>query len=85
MMSKPYDLSNHCSITPIKTVVEAYHMCLTQPSINGQLIECSVERHFYLPLPNMANGATTGRACTVWEPLFEKKHHEKSGLPVAIL
>lgn len=74
-----------CSLTPIDTVVEAYEMCLTQPTIIGQLIECSVKKHIFLPLPEMANGAATKRACTVWEPLFKEKHHEKSGLPNTII
>ncbi|KAI6093231.1 NAD(P)-binding protein [Hypoxylon rubiginosum] len=71
-------------ITPIKTVVDAYILCLARPGLNGQLIECSTDKHFFLPLPEMANGEATKRACTVWEPLFEQKHHEKSGLPNAI-
>lgn len=73
------------SITPIETVVEAYDLCLMQPNLNGQLIECSGNKQFFLSPPEMANGAATKRACTVWEPLFEAKHQEKSGLPDAIL
>ncbi|KAH8656812.1 hypothetical protein BGZ61DRAFT_500173 [Ilyonectria robusta] len=72
-------------ITPIETVVEAYDLCLMQPNLNGQLIECSGNKQFFLSPPEMANGAATKRACTVWEPLFEAKHQEKSGLPDAIL
>lgn len=59
-------------------------MCLRDHSMNGQLIECSGTKQFFLQPPEMANGAATKRACTVWEPLFEAKHHEKSGLPDAI-
>ncbi|KAJ2980088.1 hypothetical protein NQ176_g2855 [Zarea fungicola] len=55
-------------LTPIETVVKAYSLCLTQHDLNAEF----------------ANGATTKRACTVWEPLFEEKHHEKSELPDAI-
>ncbi|KAH8881776.1 hypothetical protein GQ53DRAFT_832078 [Thozetella sp. PMI_491] len=72
-------------ITPVETVVKAFEMCLTQPTLNGQLIECSTDKHFLLPLPELANGAATKRACTVWEPLFESKHKEKSGLPDTII
>ncbi|ETS79981.1 hypothetical protein PFICI_07510 [Pestalotiopsis fici W106-1] len=71
-------------ITPVKTVVDAYNICLAQPDMIGQLIECSTDKHFFHPLPELANGEATKRACTVWEPLFEQKHHEKSGLPDAI-
>lgn len=72
------------SLTPIETVVKAYSLCLTQHDLNGELIECSGKNHFFLPVAEFANGATTKRACTVWEPLFEEKHHEKSELPDAI-
>ncbi|KAH9238236.1 hypothetical protein K456DRAFT_1746414 [Colletotrichum gloeosporioides 23] len=71
-------------ITPIETVVTAYNLCLDDSEANGQLIECSGNKTIALPVPEMANGATTKRACTVWEPLFEVKHHERSGLPDAI-
>ena len=64
--------------------MDAYNICLTQKDVNGQLIECSTDKHFFLPLPEMANGEATKRACTVWEPLFQAKHHETSGLPDTI-
>ncbi|KAF4838890.1 15-hydroxyprostaglandin dehydrogenase [Colletotrichum tropicale] len=71
-------------ITPIQTVVSAYNLCLDESKLNGQLIECSGNKTIVLPVPELANGFTTKRACTVWEPLFEAKHHERSGLPDAI-
>lgn len=72
------------SRTPVETVVEAYELCLMDHSMNGMLIECSQDKHFFLPPPEFANGAVTKRACTVWEPLFKTRHHEESGLPGAI-
>ncbi|KAJ5100269.1 hypothetical protein N7456_006321 [Penicillium angulare] len=71
-------------ITTVETVVDAYMKCLETPNLNGELIECSVKKHIFLPLPDMANGEATKRACTVWEPLFEAKHYERSDLPGAI-
>jgi len=54
------------------------------PAVTGQVVECSADKHFFLPRPALANGRLTKRAFTVWEPLFEQLHHEKSGLPDAI-
>ncbi|KAJ0120072.1 hypothetical protein J7T55_000925 [Diaporthe amygdali] len=72
-------------ITPVETVVRAYNLCLDQRDLNGQLIECSADKTMFLSVPEMANGTTTKRACTVWEPLFKAKHHERRqkefGLP----
>ncbi|CAI6089626.1 hypothetical protein V2G26_006977 [Clonostachys chloroleuca] len=79
------DATDPAHLTAVETVVEAYEKCLTQPNLNGQLIECSVDKHIFLSLPELGNGDATKRACTVWEPLFEHKHSEKSGLPGAIL
>ncbi|KAF2019159.1 hypothetical protein BU24DRAFT_489184 [Aaosphaeria arxii CBS 175.79] len=78
------DATDPAHITPVETVVNAYKICLDRENLNGQLIECSTDKHFFLPLPEMANGDATKRACTVWEPLFEAKHHERSGLDGAI-
>lgn len=77
-------LTRFYSRTPIETVVKAYDLCLKDPSINGELIECSADKHFFLPRPEMANGLVTKRACTVWDPLFRIKHGEDSDLPDAI-
>lgn len=59
-------------------------MFLKRTDLSGQLVERSIDKYFFLALPEMANGAATRRACTVWEPLFEQKHHEQSGLEDAI-
>ncbi|KAL2858545.1 hypothetical protein BJY01DRAFT_241873 [Aspergillus pseudoustus] len=71
-------------LTPIEAVIEAYLLCLKDDNLNAELIECSTNNLFFLPRPEMANGEATKRACTVWEPLFEQKHYERSGLPDAI-
>ncbi|KAL5337714.1 hypothetical protein BJX70DRAFT_409045 [Aspergillus crustosus] len=71
-------------LTPISTVIDAYMLCLSQKSLSGELVECSTDKYFLLPRPEMANGDATRRACTVWEPLFEIKHGERSGLEGAI-
>ncbi|KAL2817670.1 hypothetical protein BDW59DRAFT_175395 [Aspergillus cavernicola] len=62
------DVTNPEHLTPIETV----------------LIECSTDKYFFLPRLELANGEATKRACTVWEPLFESKHSEISGLGHAI-
>ncbi|KAF2676974.1 15-hydroxyprostaglandin dehydrogenase [Lentithecium fluviatile CBS 122367] len=58
-------------ITPVRTVEDAYKLCLDDTSMTGQLVECSVDKHFFLPAPEMANGAAAKRACTLCEPFFE--------------
>lgn len=50
----------------------------------GQAIECSVDKHFFVPWPEYINGAASKRACTVWDPLFKMMHHENSELEDAI-
>lgn len=68
----------------MKTIVNGYLMFLNDKDLNGQLVEGSQDKLFVIQALEMANGEATKRACTVWEPLFETKHHEKSGLPGAI-
>lgn len=73
------------SITPISTVVSAFTDILASyPQTTGQLIECSVDKHFILPPPQPANGEASRSAVLVWEPLFEKKHGERSALEGAV-
>lgn len=50
----------------------------------GELLECSAEKLLYYPLPEPRNGRITRRATTVWEPLFEMIHGERSDLPEAL-
>lgn len=71
-------------MTPIKTVVDAYVRLLDDNSLTGQAIECSADKHLFFPQPPYLNGAATERSITVWDPLFELMHGEKSGLPNAI-
>ena len=67
------------SLTPIKTITDAYVKLLDDETLNGQAIEGSVDKHCFFPDPPEVNGAATKRACTVWEPLFELIHGENSG------
>lgn len=73
-----------CSLTPISTVVDAYNHFLNDDSLTGQAVECSADKHIFLPFPEFANGHVTKRACTVWDPLFKMMHGENSGLEEAI-
>jgi hypothetical protein len=50
----------------------------------GEAIECSADKHFFVPKPKFLNGGVSKRACTVWDPLFMMMHKENSGLPDAI-
>ena len=72
------------SLTPIKTIVDCYVRFLDDESLVGQAIECSVDKHLFFQDPPLLNGAATKRSVTVWDPLFELIHGEKSGLPDAI-
>lgn len=72
------------SLTPVSTVVAAYNRFLNDDSLNGQAVECSVDKQIFLSSPEFANGSVTKRACTVWDPLFKQMHGEESGLEEAI-
>ena len=52
--------------------------------MTGELLECSGEKMIYYPQQELGNGASTRRAVTVWEPLFQMMHGEDSELPSAI-
>ncbi|KAF1991818.1 15-hydroxyprostaglandin dehydrogenase [Aulographum hederae CBS 113979] len=72
-------------LTPVSTIVAAYDQLLSDPSIHGQAIEGSVEKCLLVPRNEVfLNGYKSKRAVTVWEPLFEMNHGEKSGLADAI-
>ena len=71
-------------MTPITTVVDAYVKLLNDETLWGQAIECSTDKHFFFPTPPYLNGDSSKRAITVWDPLFELIHGERSGLPDAI-
>lgn len=72
------------SLTPVKTVTDAYVRLLDDASICGEAIECSANQHFFFPEPEMCNARVTRRAVTVWEPLFRALHGEDSKLADAI-
>jgi NAD(P)-dependent dehydrogenase (short-subunit alcohol dehydrogenase family) len=67
-------------LTPRETIAAAYLSCLQDPARNGQLIECSRDKHFVLPRPPYADGETSKRTCTVYDPYFVQVHGESSGL-----
>ncbi|KAJ5723932.1 hypothetical protein N7488_001967 [Penicillium malachiteum] len=72
-------------LTPVQTILNAYDTFLEDTTgMAGELLECSAEKLIYYPMPKMGNGHVTERAVTVWEPLFEMMHGEKSNLPEAI-
>lgn len=72
------------SLTPISTIVAAYNKFLDDDSLAGQAIEGSADKHIFSHWPEFLNGSVSKRSVTVWDPLFEMLHGEKSGLPDAI-
>ncbi|KAH7078964.1 15-hydroxyprostaglandin dehydrogenase [Paraphoma chrysanthemicola] len=71
-------------LTPISTIVSAYERFLDDDSLYGRIMECSVDKHFFIEQPTLANGQYSRRAVTVWDPLFKMMHGENSGLSDAI-
>ncbi|KAJ9665476.1 hypothetical protein H2201_004358 [Coniosporium apollinis] len=73
-------------LTPIDQIVKAYNTFLDddEGSCVGEAIECSVDKHCWVPRPEYLNGKFTKRAVTVWDPLFKMYHGELSELPDAI-
>lgn len=82
-----YPLNNwFCySLTPVKTILDAYRLFLEDDTgMAGEVLECSADKLIFYNLPEMGNGHVTKRAVTVWEPLFRQMHGEDSQLPDAI-
>ncbi|EXF78022.1 15-hydroxyprostaglandin dehydrogenase [Colletotrichum fioriniae PJ7] len=71
------------SITPMPTVVNALDRIITDESLSGAALECSVDKVLLTPDPEPLNGETSTGACFVWDPIFHQIHHEPSGLPDA--
>ncbi|KAK5006774.1 hypothetical protein LTR28_006100 [Elasticomyces elasticus] len=72
------------SLTPASTVTAAYMKLLDDNTLNGQAIECSIDKHIFSHHPEYLDGWFSKRSLAVWDPLFEAVHGEKSGLPDAI-
>lgn len=74
------------SLTPVGQIVKAYSKFLddNEGTYVGEAIECSVDKHCWVPRPEYLNGMFTKRAVTVWDPLFKMYHGELSELPDAI-
>jgi hypothetical protein len=72
-------------LTPVSTIVTAYDALLSDDNQQtGEAVECSVDQHFLVPKTEYCNGRFSKRACTVWDPLFQMMHGQKSGLEEAI-
>jgi len=72
------------SVTPVANIVAAYHTFLEDPTLTGQVVECSGDKAIFLPPPPFANGDISKRTTTVYEPYFRLLHKEDSGLPETI-
>ena len=73
-----------CSITPVETIVKAYNKAIDDESLNGELLECSLDRIKQLAVPEYSDGDILKRTTTVYDGLFMYLHGEKSGVPGAI-
>ena len=69
--------------------MDAYVKLLDDESLNGQAIECSVDKHIFFPDPPYLNGDVTKRAVTIWDrkspytPIHRNEHdtdHELKAL-----
>ena len=71
-------------MTPVSSIVAAYHKCLEDDGLSGEALEVSADRILPVPRPELQNGRVSARGVTVWEPLFRMYHGEISQLPDAI-
>ena len=72
-------------LTPVSTVVAAYDEFLSDNNYQtGEAVECSVDKQLLVPKTEYCDGRFSKRACTVWDPLFQMMHGEKSGLEEAM-
>lgn len=71
------------SLTPISTIVSGLNRILTDESLSGAALECTIDRILLTPEPEVLNGEASTNACFVWDPLFYNLHGEPSGLPDA--
>lgn len=69
-------------LTPFSTIISAYMRFLDdeEGSLNGEAVECSAGKQFFVPRQEFLDGRISQRACTVWDPLFRIMHKEGSGL-----
>ncbi|EXJ94788.1 hypothetical protein A1O1_03186 [Capronia coronata CBS 617.96] len=71
-------------LTPVENVVASFNKFLEDPSLNGQFLYCagpSPDDIKFVPRPLRANGDQSWAMELVVEPLFERIHGERSGLP----
>ena len=71
-------------MTDVQTVVKAYHKYLSDPSLNSEICEASVDKVFVQPRQPYNNGEASKMAGTVYDPLFGAIHGELSGVPGAM-
>lgn len=70
-------------LTPMSTIVSALNRVITDESLSGVALECSLEKVLLTPEPEVLNGEASTGACFVWDPWFYQIHGEPSGLPDA--
>ena len=67
-------------MTDMRTVVRAYHRYLSEPTLNGEICEASVDKVLVQPTQPYGNGKASKMAGTVYDPLFAAIHGELSGV-----
>ena len=72
------------SVTPVETIVAGYDRALNDQSLNGELLECSLDRIHLLPVPPYSDGDVLKKTTSVYDGLFIALHGERSGLPEAV-
>ncbi|ETN40680.1 uncharacterized protein HMPREF1541_04959 [Cyphellophora europaea CBS 101466] len=71
-------------VTPVETIVAGYDRALNDQSLNGELLECSLDRIHLLPVPPYSDGDVLKKTTSVYDGLFIALHGERSGLPEAV-
>lgn len=71
-------------MTPVEEIIAAFMTFLNDRSLNGELLECSVDRRSFLPEAAYSDGERLKHSLTVYDGIFSYIHGEKSGVPGAI-
>lgn len=67
----------------MSTIVSGLNRVITDESLSGVALECSLDKILVTPEPEVLNGEASTGACFVWDPWFCQIHGEPSGLPDA--
>lgn len=71
-------------ITDVQTVIKAYHRYLSDPTLNGEICEASVDQVLVQPRQVFGAGEASKKVGTVYDPLFAAVHGESCEVPGAM-